>query len=129
MPPPCRRRRGQVCTPVPDHAPDPADAAGRLSRRKPDYIWRYFDTDGRLLSAVARWDKSAREKQILPLAWVHQPDGHDDWCFRHHPSPRPIYNLDQLAKRRDAPVLVCEGEKTADHSALIFPDYVATTSP
>jgi putative DNA primase/helicase len=34
-----------------------------------------------------------------------------------------------LAARNDAPVLICEGEKSADAAALIFPDYVCVTSP
>ena len=45
------------------------------------------------------------------------------------PEPRPLFNLDQLAGRPDAPVLVVEGEGKAGHAARIFPDRVSTTSP
>jgi putative DNA primase/helicase len=36
---------------------------------------------------------------------------------------------DRLANRPSSPVLVVEGEKTADAAGRLFPDYVATTSP
>ena len=35
----------------------------------------------------------------------------------------------RLAQRSDAPVIVVEGEKTADAAGKIFPDYVCMTSP
>jgi hypothetical protein len=50
------------------------------------------------------------------------------------PAPRPLFNLDQLAARPDAPVLVVEGEKAAvgldgsSGAAALLPEYVVTTS-
>ena len=44
-------------------------------------------------------------------------------------TPRPLYGLDRLAARPDAPVIVCEGEKAADAAERLFPEYVAVTSP
>ena len=51
------------------------------------------------------------------------------WCPKGFPKPHPLYRLQELHARPDAPVLVVEGEKAADAAASIFPDYVATTSP
>ena len=45
-----------------------------------------------------------------------------------HSAPRPLYGLDRIASRPDAPVIVCEGEKAADAAAKIFPDHAAVTS-
>ncbi len=40
-------------------------------------------------------------------------------------APTPLYGLDRLAARPDAPVLVVEGEKAADAAAVLFPGRVA----
>lgn len=117
-----------VIAPAPEHAGDPASAAARLCGRKPDAIQLYRDSNGRVQSAVARWN-APDGKQLRPLAWVRYPDGRETWALRQQPAPRPIYNLDQLTARPDATVVVCEGEKTADAAGRIFPDCVATTSP
>jgi putative DNA primase/helicase len=45
------------------------------------------------------------------------------------PSPRPLYGLQLLAERLEAPVLVVEGEKTADAAAELLPDFLVVTSP
>ena len=45
------------------------------------------------------------------------------------PAPRPLYGLDTLAQRPDAPVLVLEGEKAADAAGTLFPDHAVTTWP
>lgn len=44
------------------------------------------------------------------------------------PTPRPLYNLFELVSRPDSPVLIVEGEKTADAAKQLFPDYVVVTS-
>ncbi len=62
-------------------------------------------------------------KEILPLCWTG-----NGWKNKAWPAPRPLYNLDKIALRPDAKIIICEGEKAADAAALIFPDFVATTS-
>lgn len=124
-----QQRDEVVITPMPDDAEDPARAAARLYGCAPDTVWPYKDAMGNLVFAEARWDGPNCDKTIRPLVWVRNPDGHEDWAFKQHPLPRPLYNGDQLAARPDAPVFVCEGGKTADAAARIFPDHVATTSP
>ena len=39
------------------------------------------------------------------------------------PTPRPIYRLPELIAAHDAPVLITEGERTANRAALLFPDH------
>jgi len=117
-----------VLSPVPDQAEQPAVAAVRLCGKAPDGVWLYRDTAGQILFAVARWNKPSG-KDIRPLAWVKYGDGRTGWAFRQHPVPRPLYGLDRLAANPSAPVVVVEGEKTADAAAFVFPDSVVTTSP
>ena len=63
-------------------------------------------------------------KKIRPLWW----DG-SQWLWKAPPAPRPLYNLDALQQRPNAPVLIVEGEKTADAAAKLFPSAVAITWP
>ena len=55
-------------------------------------------------------------------------EGYFQWRRRHPPIKRPLYGLDRLADRPEAPVIVTEGEKAADAAHALFPDYVAITS-
>ena len=116
-----------VVLPVPEGRGSycPCDRRGK----KADKVWRYCDPAGRLLGLVARWDllpdgAERKRKRILPFAWCRDALGREEWRSKHFPVPRPLYRLDRLAARNDAPVLICEGEKSADAAALIFPDYV-----
>ena len=63
-------------------------------------------------------------KKLRPLWW----DG-SQWLWKAPPAPRPLYNLDALQQRPNAPVLIVEGEKTADAAAKLFPSAVAITWP
>lgn len=123
-------------------APVPADAptlTNAIINRfaKPGFIftagWRYLDASGNLLGCVVRFDKPSNgtpaEKDICPLTFCEGPDGAREWRKKSWSAPRPLYGLDRLSGRPDAPVLVVEGEKAADAAAVLFPDYVAITSP
>jgi Domain of unknown function (DUF6371) len=92
-------------------------------------VWLYKDGGCNTIGAVARYDCLAqangeRQKQVRPFVIR----GEEIVC-RGFREPRPLYGLDLLAQRSDAPVLVVEGEKTADAAAKLFPDYVVVTSP
>lgn len=63
-------------------------------------------------------------KRIRPLWW----DG-AQWLWKAPPAPRPLYGTQQLAANPSSPVLVVEGEKTADAAALLYPSAVAVTWP
>ncbi len=93
----------------------------------PAAVWRYLDARGALLFAVCRFETAAG-KEVLPLSFG-ATGGRASWHWRAPPAPRPLYRLDALAARPEAPVLVTEGEKAAEAAALLFPDHVATTSP
>lgn len=122
--------------PVPDGTPDPKKSFfDRFA--SPGYKfgtgWRYRDADGRLLGFIVRYDCLANglsvDKQVKPFTFCQGPSGVQEWQCKGFPEPRPLYGLDRLAKRSDAPVLVVEGEKTAEAAYAKFPDFVVVTSP
>ena len=108
--------------PIPDDAPEPPPLRG--SQR-----WWYHDAEGRRLYAIDRHEPRPEErKQFFPLTLWRSESGELIWRQKQHPTPRPLYGLDQLASRPDAIMLQVEGEKTADAAAELFPDYVVITS-
>ncbi|MCZ6608356.1 MAG: DUF6371 domain-containing protein, partial [Alphaproteobacteria bacterium] len=112
--------------PVPAGAPK-AKPHPRLGR--PTQWWQYCDAERRTLGFACRFERPDGCKEILPLIFCEGPGGRREWRWKGFPVPRPLYGLDRLAARPDAPVLVCEGEKTADAAAALFPDHVVVTSP
>ena len=104
-------------------APMPLPEALRHKRHgTPSHVWRYLDARGALLHAVCRFDPPGGRKEILPLCC-----GPDGWRWRGPKAPRPLYRLDALAARPDAPVLICEGEKATTAAAALFLDHVPMT--
>jgi putative DNA primase/helicase len=81
---------------------------------------------------VARFDviKSGKPgKMILPLTYCGSTaSGKAAWRWQALPAPRPLYNLDKLTAHPGAPVILAEGEKSADAAAILFPEPVATTT-
>jgi hypothetical protein len=121
--------------PVPETAPElTRDMLKRFA--PPDFSvttgWRYRDAKGRLLGCVARFDKPANgspaEKQVKPFTFCQGPNGRMEWRSKAFLVPRPLFGLDRLAERPDAPVLVVEGEKAANAGGRRFKDYVVITS-
>jgi putative DNA primase/helicase len=103
-------------------------------------MWVYRNAEGEPLFARFRYGSTnqgeATVKEVRPLTygrrvWTDKYGRHrdlTDWHWKQPAKPLPLYGLDRLAARPDAPVLLVEGEKTADAGALLFPDYVAITS-
>ena len=115
---------GDKPTCPPADAEPPKVAAARLFGRKPDGLWRYASAEGQTMFWVCRYNKPDGGKDFFPLCWFPG----EGWRSKHWPRPRPLYNLDRLAARLEAPVIVCEGEKSAEAASRIFADCVATTS-
>ena len=140
--------------PVPEDAPP-------MQYRHPEHgapskVWPYHDSDGRLVGYVLRWDftnsDGEPDKDIRPVCYCDIGGGRRAWRPVGMPLPRPLLRLPDVLARRDARVLVCEGEKAADAAAKLFeglyltektsvknsvtdstsgmvPDLVATTPP
>ena len=116
--------------PVPEDAPrDFPSVFPKHRNGEPSAWWCYRDAAGRLLGLAVRFDLADGKKDVLPATNCDGPGGRREWRWKAFPAPRPLYGLDRLAARPDAPVLVVEGEKAADAAAALFPDHVAVTSP
>ena len=129
-PPPARGNADNArhVSPVPDSAPEPP--AAHKYHGKPTAQWCYRDPDGQVLFHVYRLIKADGEKSYSPVTlWQNADNGSLFWRFKEAPGQRPLYRLDALYSRPDAPVLICEGEKSADAAQRLLPDFVTTTSP
>lgn len=85
-------------------------------------IWVYNDKSGVPVAAVARYNEPNGKKTF---SQCHFAGG--KWIFKSHPDPRPLYNLDKLWADKK-PVIIVEGEKTADAANRIAGNvYTATT--
>jgi hypothetical protein len=115
-----------IVVPVPADAPPPPQRHAKLGT--PSGVWIYRDRDGAVLGQIARFDRPDG-KTYLPLTLWRGAAGGFQWRWKAWPCPRPLYGLDRLAARPEAPVLVCEGEKAADAAAGVLPGWVATCAP
>ena len=114
---------GAVCLmPVPRDAPRAPQPRGAVA------TWQYNDASGQQLYRVHRFDDPSGKRFSWQTAWRLR-GGVVVWRWKGPNGPRPIYGLDRLAARQDAPVVVAEGEKASDAAQRIFPELVAVTSP
>jgi putative DNA primase/helicase len=89
---------------------------------EPDRVWIYRTPNGEAFGAVMRWDKGEK-KAIRPVIW----DG-KAFVSRGLGDGRPLYNAEMLAATPMAPVLIVEGEKTAEAAAAFVPEgWIVTT--
>ncbi len=116
--------------PVPAEAPE-------MTFKHPKYgapvkTWPYYVADG-LAGYVARFDFTGKDgqpdKECLPITYCDLGDGRRAWRSKGFPDPRPLYRMPDFTAKPDAPVIVAEGEKSADAAAILFPDWIATTPP
>lgn len=116
--------KGEWVATVPDDAPD---ARGSHNHHgKPSAVWAYRDAAGRLIHWVCRFDKPDRSKEILPRT-LWRESGRLLWRWAAPPLPRPLYGLHRLAVDDAAPVLIVEGEKTADAAAGLFTGFAVVS--
>ena len=92
----------------------------------PTDTWAYHNAEGKVIGAVARFETNGR-KEYRPLVYCKEK-GRCGWRSRGFPKPRPLYRLPQLLKTT-RPILIVEGEKSADAAAKRFPDHEVTTPP
>jgi putative DNA primase/helicase len=111
----------------PHRIPDqpPADAAAPALGRAPAQ-WCYRNAAGEQLFWVQRIPQPDG-KLFVHRTWLdggwHYPSKRDPFKSE-WPTPRPLYRLPDLTGRPDAPVLIAEGEKSADAAVELFPGHV-----
>ncbi|MBP0492856.1 DUF927 domain-containing protein [Pararoseomonas indoligenes] len=102
-------------------------------------MWEYRDAQACLLFVVARFEKQIGEKlqkDVTPFChgrrvWTDRqgrPQDQTRWHMKAPAAPIPLYGLQFLAARPNDPVLLVEGEKSAEAARLRFPGYVVIAS-
>lgn len=115
--------------PVPDGIRVPAEVS-HSKHGKPVRTWQYHEYDGKLIGLIHRFEDGRGGKTLIPMAYCYSDRGGKAWTWKSFDKPRPLYNLPMFKKLPEAPVIVFEGEKTADRAQEIFKDkYVCTTWP
>ncbi len=112
--------------PIPDDAPAPPSehpVLGKLSA-----CYHYNDASGRTVCLIYRFDPPGQGKTIRPLTYRETVDGKASWEWLGLDDARPLYNLYELMQRPEAPVLMVEGEKSADAAKRLCPEFVAVTT-
>jgi putative DNA primase/helicase len=127
--------RWRVLLPVPDGAAAPPDRRSIKINDKWERLtftkrWAYRDEHGQLLGYVVRFKKPDGTKDIAPQTFCRSESGKQEWKWKSWPLPRPLYGLELLAQHRDRPVMIVEGEKSADAARELVGDrYVVIAWP
>jgi hypothetical protein len=89
--------------------------------------FEYRNIDNKLLGyAVRIEDSNSGDKQVLPVAYCHNEAlGKSCWKLKgfSDAGTKPIYGAHKLSGHLEKPVLIVEGEKTADAATKLLPDY------
>lgn len=126
--------------PTPEH-PAPQLGEGCLAKLAHHHIetarYTYTDAHGNSLFHVVRLepkDTAKTGKMTLPLSYgldTASSAPTPTWALKKYQSPDssplPLYNLKELMDHSTKPVLIVEGEKTAEAAKVIFPELVVTT--
>lgn len=120
--------------PMPTSKPDPVELSApgdttvmpiftHKSLGEPTNVWTYRDRNGSVLFYIARYDTADGKKEFRPFSWAPKLN---KWVNKSWPDPRPLYGLEFL--NVDKPVLIVEGEKSADAARLIVGDKYSVVS-
>ncbi|MBI2276847.1 MAG: hypothetical protein HYU74_05815 [Dechloromonas sp.] len=115
----------ELIVPVSANAPALPPSFGNLG--KPTMVHTYRNADGQVLCYIYRYELADGKKVFCPLT-LRRTNSGLCWMSKGLPEPKPLYGLDRLAARPDAPVLFVEGEKKADAAKALFPEHVVVTT-
>ncbi len=91
-------------------------------------FYRYYSSKGVPVGCVVRCDKDINGDKVKSFAQFSYDWIKKRWNASWSGDGKPLYNLQEIVLRPDVPVMVVEGEKTAEATKLLFPEYVVTTS-
>ena len=120
------KAKRRAVMPIPANAPKPP--ASHPSLGKPALSWTYRDAASAPIGMVHRFNTEGG-KEFRPQVLFQVGDERPAWRWESWPALRPLYGLDRLADRLDAPVVVTEGEKACDAAGALLPGHVAVSSP
>ena len=113
-----------------------------LTARNYTIIWQRVYSKVRTCIYTGRWGFIWRRCTVWTprgakvthfLSYGRGCTGHEGWKWKGLTSNpeqgiyRPLYNLKDIHDRSNAPILVVEGEKTADSARDLFPEFMVTT--
>lgn len=98
---------------IPDDAPPIPD---HYKHGAPTAVYNYGTA-----FRVARYE-TPDGKEFSPFTWRH-----GKWVAKGYPEPRPMFGLEVLAARPEAPVMVVEGEKCAQVAAMVMKRYAVVS--
>ena len=136
------KKKCEAIVPVPANAgPAPMShkLLGTITRR-----WPYNNPAGQTVFYVCRFDPNPVwqsnfqslgkgkvddpiGKTFRPLSYAKHDDGTERWTWVAPKAGVPLFRADKLAAFPDAPVVVCEGEKTALAAQKLFANAIAIT--
>lgn len=83
--------------------------------------WTYRDAEGQTIGYVVRFefmDQGKLKKDTIPMRCI---DGRWTWKGWKGETP-PIYGIEHMKRRPNAPLLIVEGEKSCDAARILFPE-------
>lgn len=127
-------RPGESVNPTAPPEYDPNSKAWKIKGTetwiKPVKSWAYRNAGGKILAYVSRleWsDDGKKKKDVIPQRF-DETDGKWHWKGYKKEEKRPLYGLEFMLKMNDGrPLLIVEGEKTADAARKLFPDTLTIT--
>ena len=121
-PPPVKRK---VALGVP---PDKASTPSFVHRQHGPATahWVYRNAEGRVLGYMSRHDPAGMRKQFIPWFWSSETNR---WVNQMPEANRTLYGLEHVAANPGKPVMVVEGEKSADAARLLAGQYYTVVSP
>jgi len=112
--------------------PIPADATpismSHPTLSEPVKSWTYCDTAGGILGYVGRYE-TPKGKEIRVRTLWKDSGGALTWQWKHWPNPKPLYGLNLLHHDPPWPILIVEGEKSADAARILMPRFDVVTWP
>lgn len=108
-------------TPDPN-APKPFDPLSKTFKgMRGSRYWTYRDADGAIIGYVVRFEFSEDGKLKKDTIPMRKVDG--QWTWKGWKGePVPIYGIEHMKRRPNAPLLLVEGEKSCDAARILFPE-------
>lgn len=87
---------------------------------------QYKNKDSQLLGYAVRIEDTEGKKQVLPVAYCYnEAKGQGRWQLKgfSDSGTKPIYGVEKIAHNPEKPILIVEGEKTADAASKLMPNH------